>query len=76
LALSIHQYLKRDNRFSYLSEIEKGKKMSEVIIGLPMLLFFIVLLLLFWIVLFTIALPVFSKKEKKGEALWTGIEGN
>jgi hypothetical protein len=76
LALSIDHYLKRDSRFSYFSEIEKGKKMSKVIIGLLMQFFFIILLLLFWIILFTIALLVFSKKEEKGEALSTGIEGN
>ncbi len=69
-------YFKRDSRFSYFSEIGKGKKMSKVIIGLLMLFFFIILLLLFWIILFTIALLVFSKKEKKGEVLSTGIEGN
>jgi hypothetical protein len=50
--------------------------MSKVIIALLILLFSLVFLLLFWIVVMTLALFVFSKKGKKPTALHPAIKGS
>jgi hypothetical protein len=49
--------------------------MSKVIIALLILLFSLVFLLLFWIVVMTLSLLVFSKKGKKPTVLHPAIKG-
>ena len=50
--------------------------MSKVIIALLILLFFVVFLLIFWIIILTLALLIFARKGKKGEALHPEIKGS
>ena len=50
--------------------------MSNVLIALLVLIFFVVFLLLFCIIILTLALVIFTRKGKKERTLRPGIEGS